>query len=143
MTSCCSTSDNNKTPTGKHRCPVDGETCGQVSILTILHHLKAPWSWHAKQQNYFFCDAPDCEVIYFGEDSSVIYKSDLRTLVGVKENSVDAPLCYCFGVSKADATQTPAAKAFVVQQTKTKQCACETRNPSGQCCLKDFPEQRK
>jgi len=107
-----------------------------------LHHLSASWSWHGKQQNYYFCDSTDCDVVYFGKDDSVIYKSDLRTLVGVKENSDDAPLCYCFGVSKTDAIQTPAAKAFVVQQNKTKQCTCETRSPSG-CCLKDFPEQRE
>ena len=140
MTNCCSQSNNDKTPTGKHRCPVGGETCAQVSIRTILHHLKTPWSWHAKQQTYYFCDAADCEAVYFGEDDSVIYKSELRTLVGIKEGSGAAPLCYCFDISKTDAAHNPAAKAFVIQQTKTKQCACETLNPSGRCCLKDFPE---
>jgi len=140
MNNCCSTSTDNKTPGEKHPCPVDGEACAQVSIRTILHHLKTPWLWPARQQSYFFCDAPDCEVVYFGEDDSVIYKSELRTHVGIKENSDDAPLCYCFDVSKADAKQDPTVKEFVVQQTKAKQCACEIRNPSGRCCLKDFPE---
>ena len=136
MTNCCSQS-NNKNPTGKHHCPVDGMAYSQVSIL---HHLKAPWLWRGKHQNYYFCDAPDCEAVYFGEDNSVIYKSDLRTQIGIKEDSDDALLCYCFGVSKAGARQDPAAREFVVQQTKHKQCACETRNPSGRCCLKDFPK---
>jgi len=139
MNNCCPTS-NNKTPTSKHHCPVDGKAYAQISIRTILHHLKTSWSWHGKQQNYYFCNNPDCDIVYFGEDDSVIYKSELRTLVGIKEDSIDAPLCYCFGVSKADARRDPAAKEFVVQQTKAKLCTCETSNPSGRCCLKDFPE---
>jgi len=31
-----------------------------------------------------------------------------------------------------------AIKAFVIQQTKEGLCACESRNPSGRCCLADF-----
>ena len=27
---------------------------------------------------------------------------------------------------------------FVKRETKSKSCACETRNPSGRCCLSDF-----
>jgi len=30
-------------------------------------------------------------------------------------------------------------KDFVVEQTKADVCACDIRNPSGRCCLKDFP----
>jgi len=36
-----------------------------------------------------------------------------------------------------------AIKAFVVQQTKEKLCACESRNPSGRCCLADFKRMEK
>ena len=31
-------------------------------------------------------------------------------------------------------------KDFVIKSTKEKTCACTTRNPSGKCCLKDFPK---
>ncbi|MGZ4960840.1 MAG: hypothetical protein ACXV7J_16505 [Methylomonas sp.] len=29
-------------------------------------------------------------------------------------------------------------KAFVMQRTQARECACEIRNPSGQCCLVNF-----
>jgi hypothetical protein len=29
-------------------------------------------------------------------------------------------------------------KAFVMQRTQVEECACEIRNPSGQCCLANF-----
>jgi hypothetical protein len=48
-------------------------------------------------------------------------------------------LCYCFGVTKADARSDPGIKKFVMAQTKLGLCACEMRNPSGRCCLPDFP----
>jgi len=50
-------------------------------------------------------------------------------------------LCYCFGVSSADFERNPATRDFVMAQTKANLCSCETSNPSGRCCLKDFPKQ--
>ena len=79
-------------------------------------------------------------MVYFGLDGSVINKSELRIKVGVKEKTNDAQICYCFGVSKALAIQNSDIKAYVIQQTKEKNCACDIRNPSGRCCLKDFPK---
>jgi len=64
----------------------------------------------------------------------------MRTPVGVKEASADTLLCYCFGVSKQDFQTDPATREFVVAQTKAGLCSCDTRNPSGRCCLKDFPK---
>ena len=31
------------------------------------------------------------------------------------------------------------ARAYIIRQTKRRTCACDVRNPSGQCCLKNFP----
>jgi len=87
----------------------------------------------------FFCRDPDCEVVYFGEDNSVILKTELRTEVGIKDKSEQAMICYCFGVTHAAASRSPHIKAFVIEQTRNQLCACEIRNPSGKCCLKDFP----
>ena len=42
---------------------------------------------------------PECDVVYFGQDNSIIEKSALRTVVGIKEKSDTFPICYCFGVS--------------------------------------------
>ena len=133
MTNSCSSLDNSK----EHKCPINGKVYKSVLSATILHHIKEPWSWQAKQQGYYFCDDPACEVVYFGEDDSIINKSSLRTEVGIKEKSPNSLVCYCFGVSKIESSSKE-IKAFIIRNTKDKTCACTTRNPSGRCCLKDF-----
>lgn len=140
MSDCCSTSCNTESIPKKHTCPANGKQYGQVSSTTIKHHIKAPWLWHEKNQGYYFCSDPDCSVVYFGEDNSVIEKASLRTEVGVKEKTENALVCYCFGITKLEAKNNPHARQYVVEQTKKQQCACETRNPSGKCCLSDFPK---
>ncbi len=137
MSSCCS--KNNQTPK-RHPCPVDNKAYGAVPYKTILHHLKAPWQHALKQQAYYFCSDPECDVVYFGEDNSTIRKAQLRTKVGIKETCGDTLICYCFGVSKHEAQTNEQAKAFVIKQTKSSLCTCSTHNPSGRCCLKDFPK---
>ncbi|MCX7193319.1 MAG: hypothetical protein NTY60_06830 [Proteobacteria bacterium] len=136
MSDCCSSPDCHP---NKRRCPVNGLECAEVSHRTIAHHIKHAWQWDDKGQRYFSCDDPDCDVVYFGEDNSVILKSQLRTRAGVKNASEDALLCYCFGVSRADALNNPDIRDFVVTETRLGRCSCETSNPSGRCCLKNFP----
>lgn len=112
MSDCCSSSlcSTGKSVPKKHRCPKNGNEYLQVSTTTIMHHIDEPWNWKIKEQGYYFCDDPMCEIVYFGEDGIVIEKSALRKPVGIKE------------------------------KTKEQVCACDVRNPSGKCCLKDFPK---
>jgi hypothetical protein len=140
MSDCCSKSYSNNEAHDTHRCPVNGKEYHGVPEKTILHHINEPWHWKGRRQNYYFCDDPECDVVYFGQDDSVINKSELRTIVGVKEKSGVFPICYCFGVSANQAAKNPVVKAFVLQKAKEHVCECETRNPSGKCCLKDFPK---
>ena len=138
MSDCCSSSSCDTNHPKKHRCPVNEREYLEVSVRTISHHVRDAWNWQPTSHQYFFCDDPSCEVVYFGDDGSTILKSQLRTLVGIKESSDTSLLCYCFGVTKADFSADPATKDFVVAQTKAGQCSCDTSNPSGRCCLKDF-----
>ena len=143
MSNCCDTDSNNKSSPRRFTCPENKNEYIEIPIRTVLQQINSPWesSWQSRltNQTYYFCDDPECGVVYFGLDGSVINKSELRSKVGVKEKSDDAQICYCFGVTKAEALQNPEIKRFVTQRTKEKQCACEIRNPSGRCCLKDFP----
>ncbi len=139
MSDCCSNNANNNTASKKQGCPVNGNICKEVSIKTILHHIKKPWAWEQKLQAYYFCDDPDCDVVYFAQDNSIIKASELRTKVGIKEKNKQSLLCYCFAVSYADATRHPEIKQFVSDKTRVGECACEVRNPSGKCCLQNFP----
>lgn len=135
MNHCCSTPPN--VSPNKHRCPANGLEYVHVTVQTILHHLHQPWHWQPTATHYYFCDAPDCDVVYFGDDNSVILKSQLRT--AVKTHDKQALLCHCFGIRHTDFEHDSSTKQYVIAQTKQGNCACVTRNPSGRCCLKDFP----
>lgn len=140
MSDCCTSSNCGDSHPKRHRCPVNGREYLEVSARTIAHHITEAWNWKQTANHYYFCDDPTCEVVYFGDDSSTILKSQLRTQLGLKETSDDALLCYCFGVSKRAFQNNPTTRDFVVAQTKAGQCSCGTSNPSGGCCLKDFPK---
>lgn len=140
MSECCSSIGCYDAHGKKQRCPVNGHAYSEVSARTIAHHIKVAWDWRPTAQRYFFCDDPFCEVVYFGDDGSTILKSRLRTTVGMHGISDEGLLCYCFGVTKRDFLGNPTIRDFVVAQTQAGQCSCETSNPSGRCCLKDFPK---
>jgi hypothetical protein len=138
---CCKSGTSSRIPPKRARCPVNGEEYSSVGVKTILHHLAEPWRGNLKHQSYYYCTDANCDVVYFGQDDSLIAKSALRTKVGVKEHSPERSLCYCFGVSYAAAENSEAVKEFVTDMTRQSLCCCETSNPSGRCCLKDFPKQ--
>jgi hypothetical protein len=139
MTHCCTT--NNNIPP-KAVCPLNGQLYAQVSRRTVMHQVRKPWRRDVTAQNYYFCDDPHCDVVYFGNDQQVILRSEMRQAVGQKSTAPDKPVCYCFDIRLTD-LQTESAqarlRAFVTEQTKTSACDCEIRNPAGKCCLKDFP----
>jgi len=138
MSDCCSGST--KSLSKNHPCPVCCQPCKPISVKTILHHIKAPWLWQETQQDYFFCDSTACDLVYFGADNSLIKRSELRENISIKNKTEQATLCYCFAISYADARSNPEIKHFVEDKTKNKSCTYEVRNPSGKCCLKDFPK---
>jgi hypothetical protein len=139
MSDCCNGPACTTGHPNKRACPACGTACAEAPTRTIAHHLRQPWHWQAAAERYFFCDDPDCEVVYFGDDGSRVLKSQLRTPIGVKDRSSGAQVCYCFGVTRAAALDEPGLRDYVVAQTKLGTCACDVRNPSGRCCLKDFP----
>jgi hypothetical protein len=94
-------------------------------------------------QRYYFCTDPDCEVVYFGADDCILRCDDLRTGVGQKSRAPDRTLCYCFDIRATDVLLENAGltRQFVIDHTRDGSCDCAIRNPSGRCCLKDFPDQ--
>ncbi|MCU7929420.1 MAG: hypothetical protein KZQ90_01380 [Candidatus Thiodiazotropha sp. (ex Codakia rugifera)] len=111
----------------------------RVSEKTLLHHIKEPWTWPHKKQAYYFCDDPTCDVVYFGQDDTIIDKMGMKAKPGTDAGLQDSLICYCFGISYKKASTKPELKQFVIDKTKNNLCACEVKNPSGQCCLKNFP----
>ncbi|MES9941790.1 MAG: hypothetical protein ABW105_14325 [Candidatus Thiodiazotropha sp. 6PLUC1] len=124
----------------KHVCPVNGKSYKRISTRTVTHHVRQSWELDTDGKTFYFCDDPDCDVVYFSNDNSVITKTYLRTQVGIKTSSEESMLCYCYGITMKDFIGDSSVRNFVVQQTKPGLCSCETSNPSGKCCLKDFPK---
>lgn len=116
-----------------------------VKKQTMLLMLKPELFDEIGDVQYYFCASPDCEIVYFPESEGIcFYKNDLRVRVGVKEEQDPKPLCYCFGFDESDfrdeikATGQPTISARIVKMVKAGMCACDTRNPSGACCLGDI-----
>jgi len=139
MSDCCSSNQCGVSEKKTHCCPVNGIEYQQVSARTIKHHIKQSWDWEPGSRIYYFCDDPACDVVYFADDNTTLLTSDLRNEVGIKATDDNALACYCFGISKAEAMSNPTVRQYVIDQTKNDECSCETSNPSGRCCLKDFP----
>ena len=145
MSDCCSSQNNDDTSSISHtarkryQCPLNNKEYQQVSYDTVIQHIKKPWDSNLLEQQYYFCTDPECEVVYFGEDDKTIKQAEMRTKVGIKTSEdVNSLICYCFDISKAEARLNKDLKQFVTDLTKKKYCSCESKNPSGRCCLKDF-----
>lgn len=135
-------------PVSGGRAAPQTETCGHcggesrpVSRKTLLLMLK-PELLERATGTYRFCSAPECPVVYFAEQSRQVFTTDdLRVLIGVKAKTDPIPLCYCFGfdekhireeISLTGATTVPETISRLIREGL---CACESRNPSGVCCL--------
>jgi hypothetical protein len=145
MDCCDAASESGKAYPRQAVCPVNGKTYKYIPRKTLLQHVRFPLNQHLLEQGYYFCSSPQCDVVYFGEDGAVISSADIRESVGQKRVNAERTLCYCFDITDKAVHEEIAAHGyspsyhFVVSQTRQANCACESRNPSGRCCLKDFP----
>ena len=151
MENSCSTSSGCSVPdTRKTKAKVICASCGavghRVARKTLLHQLKHSELMTLHGASFHFCAKIDCDVVYFGEGGATYTQDQVRQKVGRKSTDRQRTICYCFDVSESgvreelEKTGKSKSKTFVMEQVKLKNCACEIRNPSGQCCLKDFPK---
>lgn len=138
MSSCCASACD-ASPPRTAICPSNGIAYAAVSPKTVLHHLKQGWERAADTQGYYFCEDPNCEVVYFNQHGDVIQQTQVTSTRKPSDAAPETLLCYCFGITKADFSLNPATKDYVIEKTRLGLCACETSHPSGRCCLKNFP----
>jgi len=142
MADCCEVKTEAAPAPATLKCPASGTRSKQVEMLTVkslVRHL--PFALAFTQ--YYFCDAPDCDVVYFPANPQApsFRRADLLVPVGVKERSDAALVCYCFGVTKGEIreeiqrTGKSTAPERIKAEVKADRCACELKNPSGKCCL--------
>jgi len=143
MVNCCVDDSGAQRPPKKARCPRNGQRYASVGLQTVTHHVRKPWAHRIAEQAYYFCDDPDCEVVYFAADESFFTRADVRDSVAQKSRADERKICYCFDIATSDLQSAEALtrlKAFVIEQTRQSLCSCEIKNPSGRCCLGDFPK---
>jgi len=104
--------------------------------------LKPELLERAMHGNYSFCSARDCSTVYFEVESGEQFTvNDLRIRVGLKVKGDPIPVCYCFGfdekhirdeIEQTGNTRVPEKVSRLIREGL---CACDSRNPSGMCCL--------
>jgi hypothetical protein len=144
MSDCCAVNAKTGTAPAVMACPVSGARSKQVDMLTVSSLVRQlPLGMPSTE--YYFCDAADCDVVYFPFDSQapVFRRADLLVRVGSKETEDPIPVCYCFGFTREDIQKeiTETGDSTVANrisaEVKAGTCACEVKNPSGKCCLGD------
>lgn len=145
MSDCCSVNAMSGTAPAVMTCPKNGARSKQVETLTV-RSLVRKLVLGMPDTQYYFCEARDCDVVYFPFDAKAptFRREDLLVRIGAKENSDPIPICYCFGVARKD-IQDEVAKTGrsqfaerIAAEVKSGNCACEVKNPSGKCCLGDL-----
>jgi hypothetical protein len=137
MSDCCCPNAPAKTT---QDCPECGSACKSVGMPTLYHQVRFPENQRIASDTYYFCPSKQCSTAYFSIAGNSIPKQHLRTCQEIQNDK----LCYCFDIdadlylSAISADHAESIKDFVIQRTKSGECACEFRNPSGQCCLAKF-----
>ena len=122
-------------------CPASGTRGKAVPLITLKALLTPPALARLTPEDAFrFCPDPTCDVAYFS--AAQTYRTgDLKVPVFQKDQAPEVPVCYCFGHTRSDLTQTAAAdtahalEASIRTHVQAGRCGCEVNNPQGSCCL--------
>lgn len=126
-------------------CPGCGSKGMAVKAVTV--HALLPRLSDRPNSNldaFCFCGSTLCDVVYFSVDGWSAHKGALNVRVGVKETQDPIPVCYCFGYSRDDIladqrrNRSSSISNAIEAAMKASRCSCETKNPSGRCCLTEI-----
>lgn len=130
----------------ENACPNCGEIGKPVDELTLKSFLSVSLRQIGKTQ-YLFCRSESCPVVYFSKDGAQTFTVDhVREKVYQKDaDADDCFVCYCFQHTVGEVrSASPQAQVEILEGINTgiraQQCACESRNPQGSCCLGNVRE---
>ena len=123
-------------------CPTNHQTGKAIDPLALKAQLAVPLT-QMTATNYRFCPDPDCPTVYYSTDGSQLFdEANLRERVYQKHPyEDDAFVCYCFrhtiGSIRAELLATDASTVIesITAGIQAEKCACDIRNPQGNCCL--------
>lgn len=127
-------------------CPVCGCSGAKVARITLESLLSPDAASRIGHGEYRFCVSPDCDIVYYADPERIadpqriFVKADMAVRVGIKERTDPRPICYCFNHSikqiEAEVAETGSSTVLKdITERMQEGCWCETRNPSGRCCL--------
>lgn len=150
MSDCCPVNVNSGSAPVVMACPANGARSKRVDALTVKSLVrKLPLGMPNTQ--YYFCDASDCDLVYFASDAEAarFRREDLVVRVGAKETADPIPICYCFGFTRQDiwdeirSTGKSTVAERITAEVEAGHCACEVKNPSRKCRLGDVTRAAK
>ena len=122
------------------RCADCDQPGRMVDPITVKALLRPEALARLSAPAHRFCPTPSCPVVYFGEGEAFA-REDVAVPVFQKEAAGDRTVCYCFAISEADLrreiaqTGRSAVAQRIAEHVRAGRCACEVRNPQGNCCL--------
>ncbi|MGH7602017.1 MAG: putative iron-sulfur cluster-binding metallochaperone [bacterium] len=141
--SCCLVEEKTPAP-ARAECPVSGTLSRKVQRRTLEHLLKPEKIDSIQKVQYYYCKEPACTVVYFSnEDMPFFTTDDVAVKVFVKNQGAEVPVCYCFDWTRArikqqiNETGQSTAALEIAREIKAGHCACDIKNPKGECCLGD------
>nr|WP_321329170.1 hypothetical protein [uncultured Ilyobacter sp.] len=123
---CCSTSNISKDTKVCPLCHSKSEKVGEKTVLSLLKEENYDL---VGNQEFYYCNNQDCDLIYFSENT-IFYKKDLKI-------TVDDKACFCFDISKEEVEKEGKDKVLdkIKANMKSTGCSCDVKNPSGKCCM--------
>lgn len=141
--SCCLVTEKTPAP-ARAACPVSGTLSRKIQRRTLEHLLKPEKIGSLRPVQYYYCKEPTCNVVYFSNENVPFFTTDeVAVKVFVKDQGHDVPVCYCFNWTRArlwqqiKETGQSTASVEIAREIKAGTCACDIKNPKGECCLGD------
>jgi len=140
---CCLVTEKTPAPANAE-CPISKTSSRKVQRRTLEHLLKPEKVAEIQNVQYYYCPAPDCKVVYFSNENVPYFTvDDILVKVLSKDKGDDVNVCYCFdwtrGRIKDQIAETGKSTASleIAKEVKAGNCACDIKNPKGECCLGD------
>jgi bacterioferritin-associated ferredoxin len=124
------------------KCPECGGKGLIVEKITVANHAKES-AWPLGDDKFYFCDNPECEVVYFSSKGRTLKRDDVKTRVTFKEKTSPRPLCYCRQVTEEDVIRAIENGATTFEEVAKSTGIgggghCDITNPAGRCCSRNY-----
>lgn len=124
-------------------CPECGEEGLGVEKIVVANHVMED-NWPLGDEQYFICETPGCDVVYFSDSLSRIFETrQVKTRVTFKTKDPPRPLCYCKQVTEEDVLRAIENGARTLEEVKEATGIggggfCKITNPAGKCCSRNY-----